>query len=77
MWVDEITNQNKLEYEELFIFTDNQVFEGCFYKGHSNSRNLNGLVLRLRLLEMGKYFILHVIHVEVTRMKRAGIDGLS
>ena len=29
------------------------------------------------MLEMGTYFILHVIHVEVTRMKRAGIDGLS
>ena len=53
VWVDEITNQNKLEDEELFIFTDNQVFEGCLYKGHSNSRNLNGLVPRLRLVEMG------------------------
>ena len=57
--------------------TDYQVFEGCFYKGHSNYRTLNGLVLRLRFVEMGTGCILHVIHVAGTRMKRAGIDCLS
>ena len=57
--------------------TYNQVFEGCFYKGHSNYRKLNGLALRLRLVDMETGCILHVIHLAGTRMKRAGIDGLS
>ena len=56
--------------------TDNQVFDGYFYKGNSNSRKLNGLVLMLRLVEMGTGCILHVIHLVVTRMKILGIDGL-
>ena len=56
--------------------TDNQVFEGCFYKENYNHQNLNGLVLRMRLVYMGTVCILHVIHVAVTRMKRAVIDGL-
>ena len=54
----------------------NQVFEGCFYKGHSNYLNMNGLMLRLRLVDMGTDCILHLIHVEGTRMKRVVIDGL-
>ena len=53
--------------------TDNQVFEGCFYKVYSNSRKLNELVLRLILVEMGTGCILHVTHLEGTRMKIAGI----
>ena len=57
--------------------TNNQVFEGCFYKGNSNSRKLNGLVLRLRLVDMVTGFILHIIHMAGTRMKILGIDGLS
>ena len=57
--------------------TDNQMFEGCFYKGHSNSRKLNGLVLRLRLVEMVICCILCVIHMARTRIKRECIDGLS
>ena len=56
---------------------DNQVFDGCFYKGHSNSQKLNILVLRLRLVEMGTGCILTGIHVVGTRMKRACIYGLS
>ena len=57
--------------------TDNQVFEGCFYKGHSNYRKLNGLVLRSRVVEMVTGCILRVIHVAGTRIKRECIDGLS
>ena len=43
--VEEIAKYHKLENGELFILTDNHMFKGCFYKGHSNSRKLNGLVL--------------------------------
>ena len=57
--------------------TDNRVFEVCFYKGRSNSQKLNVLVLKLILGEMGKECILNFIYVAGTRMKRAGIDGLS
>ena len=53
------------------------MFEGFFYKGHYNSLKLNGLVLRLRLVEMGTGCVLRVIHVAGTRMKRAGIDSFS
>ena len=57
--------------------TYNQGFYGCFYKGHSNSQKLNQLVLRLRLVEMGTCCMIHFVHVAGTRMKRAGIVGLS
>ena len=52
------------------------MFEGFFYKGDSNSRKMNGLVLRLRLVDIVTGCILHVIHMEVTRIKIADIDGL-
>ena len=57
--------------------TDNKLFEGQFYKGDYNYQNLNGLVLRLGLIEIGTGCILRVIHVAGTRTKRAGIYGLS
>ena len=75
--VKELAEEHKLDNGELFIFTYNQVFERLFYKGNSNSIKLNGLVLRLRLVEMGTGYTLHVIHVAGTMTKIAGIDGLS
>ena len=77
MKVEELAEEHKLDNGELLILTNNQVFEGCFYKGHSNYRNLNGFMPRLQLAEMGTGWILHIIHVVGTRMNRAGIDGLS
>ena len=73
--VKELAEEHKLDNGELFILTDNQVFEGLFYKGNSNSRKLNELVLRLRLVEMGTGCILHMIHVKGTKIKQAGIYG--
>ena len=75
--VEELAEKHKLDNGELFILIDNQVFEECFYRGDYNSQKLNGLVLRLRLVEMITVCILHVIHVEGTRMKILVIDGLS
>ena len=46
------------------------------YEGNYKYRKLNGLVLRLRLVDIETCCTLHIIHVAVTRMKRAGIDGL-
>ena len=50
MRVEELAEKQKLDNEELFILTDNKVFEGCFYKGHSNSQKLNEFVVRIRLV---------------------------
>ena len=62
---------------EVFLFTDNSVAEGAFYKGTSSSRKLFELVLRLRLLEMTAGFKIHIIHIAGSRMIRQGTDGLS
>ena len=73
---EELAKEHKLDNGELLI-TDNQVFEGCFYKGNYNSRNLIWLVLILKLVEMTTGWIFHVIHVTGTINKQAGIYGLS
>jgi len=62
---------------EVFLFTDNLVAEGAFYKGTSSSRKLFELVLRLRLLEINAGFKIHIIHIAGTRMIKQGTDGLS
>ena len=48
--VEELAEDHKLDNRELFILTDNQAFEGFFYKFHSNSRKLNALLLMLHLV---------------------------
>ena len=53
------------------------VFESTFYKGHSSNKKLNGIVFRIRLVEKEVGCVVHVIHIPGTRMKHAGIDGLS
>ena len=69
--------EGKLEDRELFTFTDNSTFESTFYKGHSSSKKLNDIIFRLRMVERKYGLILHVIWIAGTRMKKAGIDGLS
>ena len=61
---------------EIFLLTDNEVFEGTFYKGHSNSRKLNDIIFDLRNVERNTGCLLHVVHIAGTRMKKSGIDGL-
>jgi len=61
----------------LFLFTDNAVAEGAFYKGSSPSRQLFELVLKLKCLELHHGLRLHLIHVSGTRMQAQGTDGLS
>ena len=75
--IEAMKEEGTLHDREIFIFTDNIVFEGTFYKGHSSSPLLNQIILDLRVLERTGGCILHVIHVAGTRMKRSGIDGLS
>ena len=52
MQVEELAKEKELDNGELLILTDNQVFGVCFYNGHSNSRKINELVLRLRLVKI-------------------------
>lgn len=62
---------------EMFLFTDNSVAEGCFYKGTSDSKKLFELVLRIRKIQLKYSLKLHVIHVSGTRMIVQGTDGVS
>ena len=67
----------QLRFSEVFVFTDNSTSESVFWKGHSPSRKLNDLALRLRLLEMRGDIRIHMIHVPGSRMIAQGTDGLS
>lgn len=62
---------------EIFLFTDNSTAESAFYRGNSDNRDLFGLILRLRQLEMHGGVALHVVHIAGTRMVCQGTDGLS
>ena len=75
--VEELAAMGKLEGKELWIFTDNSTYEGAFYKGYSDSPKLTAIIFRLRKVERVTGCILHVIHIAGTRMKEAGVDGLS
>jgi hypothetical protein len=62
---------------ELFLCTDNSVFEGVFYNGYSASEELDALALRIHVLELQSHSLLHVIHVSAKRMIAQGTgDGL-
>ena len=75
--VEEAVIDGSVQVSELFIFTDNSVAEGCFYRGTASSRKLFNLVLRLRKAELKGGLLLHVIHVSGRRMIAQGTDGLS
>jgi hypothetical protein len=61
----------------LFVMTDNTLFKGAYYKGHSPSEKLNDIVFRLHKAVRDGGFILHVLHISGKRMKATGVDGLS
>ena len=77
IYIEQQHELGALAGREMFVFTDNQVFEGCYYKGHSVSSKLSEIILRLRKVERDAGLILHVIHISGKRMKASGIDGLS
>ena len=52
-------------------------FKAVFYKGTSSSKKLFDLHLRLRVAMIKEEINAHMIHIAGTRMKGAGIDGLS
>ena len=75
--IEEEVKCGSLIGSELFIFTDNAVAEGCFYKGTAQSKHLFNLILRLRKAELEGGLRLHVVHISGKRMIAQGTDGLS
>jgi hypothetical protein len=71
------TTSTSLAGCELYLFTDNSVTEGAFFKGTSSNPRLFSLVVRLKQLELRHGFVLQVIHVAGRRMQQQGADGLS
>ena len=62
---------------ELFVFTNNLLFESVFYKGTSKSLLLFEIVIRLHQVQIKEELILHILHIEGKRVEKSGIDGLS
>lgn len=62
---------------ELFLFTDNSVAEGAFFRGTSSNPKLFDLILRLKQLELQYSLHIHIIHIAGRRMLAQGTDGLS
>ena len=74
---EEDVNDGSAVVAEIFLLTDNIIFEGCYYKGYSQSETLCALILRLHVAAQEGELNLHVIHIAGTRMKASGVDGLS
>ena len=72
-----VVNKGRLCDMELFVFTDNWVFESVFYKGKLKSTMFFETVLQLHELTVEGVLIMHVVHISGTRMIEAGIDDLS
>jgi hypothetical protein len=62
---------------EIYMFTDNAVAEGAFYRGTSTNRRLFDLIIHLKQLELHQGVQLHLTHVAGTRMQAQGTDALS
>ena len=75
--VERMADQGRLRRKELTVITDNDTFYRAFHKGHSSSPKLNNIVFRLHRVARVTGAIIHVVHVAGTRLKEAGIDGLS
>ena len=54
---------------ELFMFTDNYMFEAYFYKGHSALEKLLDIIFYPHKTERDGELKLHIIHVTGTIMK--------
>lgn len=75
--IERLVEEDEGKGREIFLFTDNIVFESTYYKGYSNSEKLSDIILRLHKAQRSGALKLHVIHIAGTRMKEWGVDGLS
>ncbi len=75
--LESLANLGMLTKAEVFLFTDNAVAEGAFYKGTSTNRSLFELMLRLKQLEFNAQLCLHVIHISGVWMQAQETDAHS
>ena len=75
--IKDAAREGQLTGAEVWMFTDNQVAERCFYRGSAKDAMLFAMVLDLRTLTIEEGFILHVVHVAGTRLIGQGADALS
>jgi hypothetical protein len=69
--------EGRLTGREIFLYTDNQVAKGSYYRGTAASQSLFELVVELYILQMKYDVILHVVWIAGTRMIQQGTDDLS
>jgi hypothetical protein len=69
--------EGRLTGREIFLYTDNQVAEGSYYRGTVASQSLFELVVELYILQMKYDIILHVVWIAGTRIIQQGTDDLS
>jgi hypothetical protein len=62
---------------EVWLCPDNEVTERAYYTGLSFSNDLFEIILKIRLLAIKFQFLLHLPHIDGTRMIQSGVDGLS
>ncbi len=74
---EQLVADRALQNHKVFLITDNLVFKGAFYKGHSPSRELSDIVFRVHKAQRDGAYVLHLIHISGKRMKASGVDGLS
>jgi hypothetical protein len=75
--VSNLVESDTLPSTEIFLFTDNSVAEGAFFRGTSSNPRLFSLILHLPHLEMHHSLRLHVVHISGKRMITQGTIGLS
>mmetsp|Transcript_39960 Transcript_39960/g.56309 ORF Transcript_39960/g.56309 Transcript_39960/m.56309 type:complete len:432 (+) Transcript_39960:3-1298(+) len=75
--LEEDGDAGRLQYCEVFFFTDNATVETALFKGTSSSQTLLDLVIRFHLLRAKYQVKIHVIHCAGTRMIAQGTDGVS
>jgi hypothetical protein len=74
--LEQLVSTGSLKNHEVFLITNNLVFEGAYYKGHLHSRDLSDIVFQVHKAERDGGFVLHVIHILGKWMTASGVDGL-
>jgi hypothetical protein len=69
--------EGRLTGRDIFLYTDNQVAEGSYYRGTAASQSLFEQVVELYILQMKYGIILHLVWIARTRMIQQRIDDLS
>ena len=65
-FLEEEVDAGRMEGVGLFFITNNYVAEAVYYRGHSNDKDVFGLMLRLVYLELRGCFVLYIIWVSGT-----------